>query len=399
MDVGRILVRAAVGGYRLGSYVMLAFIGAVLLIAPWWALSGIPVMAVLFAALGVWFDVGALDDLFAWTPARLRWVIVRLAILSHLVAGVWGVVAWARPIDPSWTLLAGSEEWNSPRIVFSSVDGFVVQAGGGNVWAHGDDGWRDLGGPPGGDAWEFCAAPDGTLWTAPRGTARLDQRDPATGRWRSLGRPPGELRSLAVGASELFAVVDGALHRLDMAKGTWSEEQFEGRVHTVALGGGTAVALGTAWWSREGEAGEWLSEPAPEAIVYFYGAVAGGWRYARHGNIWSTDLRVAPPGRLFEPRTPPVSDMRVMVPDPADGSRVIAGSWGEGIWASDDGGATWTALGLERVQAGGLAVDWRSGVVCVASHNTIWDRGVYCRRLPLGHPSAGSELMAPTGSP
>ena len=51
VDVGRILVRAAVGGYRLGSYVMLAFIGAVLLIAPWWALSGIPAMAVLFAVM------------------------------------------------------------------------------------------------------------------------------------------------------------------------------------------------------------------------------------------------------------------------------------------------------------------------------------------------------------
>ncbi|PCC70806.1 hypothetical protein SAMN02745121_02728 [Nannocystis exedens] len=399
VSVQGILVRAARGVYVCWSYVELAFAGAFLFIAPWWALRGIPAMAVLLAALGVGFDLGRLADMLAWAPAWVRRAAVGLAVASHVLVGGWGVVEWSRPIDPAWAPLAGSADWSDPLLVFSQVDGFVVQSGGGRVLAWTDDDWRDLGEPPGGRAWEFHAAPDGALWTAPVGVARLDRRDPVSGQWRSIGRPAGELKSLTVGGGELLVTVDGALHRLDLAKGTWSKEQIAGRVEQVALGGGSAVVLGGSWWSRDG-GGEWVDRTPPErGDGWFYPAVGGGWRYAWHSGVWSSDLYVAPPGRSFEPRTPPAPDLRVMVPDPDDGARVIAGSWGQGVWGSDDGGATWTALGLERVQVRSLAVDWRRGVVCAASSNTIWDRGVFCRELPHGQPSGVSEPTAPTGSP
>ncbi|WAS93783.1 hypothetical protein [Nannocystis punicea] len=399
MSVGSILVRVARGIYFGFSYLTLAFIGVVLLVAPWWALRGIPAMAVLFAALGLWFDTGALVEMLARAPAAVRRVLVGLAVASHLVVGGWAVVEWWRPIDPAWTLLAGSEEWNDPLVVFSAVDGFVVHSGGGRVWARTGDDWRDLGEPPGGRAWQFHTAPDGALWTAPAGTARLDRRDPITGQWRSVGRPAGELNALAVGADEVLATVGGALHRLDMSKKTWSKVQLEGRVDEAAVGGATAVVLGRSWWSREGS-GEWIQRTPSALDGWYYPAVGGGgWRYAWHSGMWSSDLRVAPPGRSFESRTPPAPDLRVVLPDPDDGARVIAGSWGQGVWGSEDGGATWSALGLERVQVRSLAVDWRRGVVCAASANTIWDRGVFCRELPHGQPSGGSEPQAPTGSP
>ena len=172
-----------------------------------------------------------------------------------------------------------------------------------------------------------------------------------------------------------------------------------GRVESLALGGGTAVALGASWWSREGQGGEWVEDTPSDKDGYYYAAVGGrGWRYAWHSGMWSSDLHVAPPGRSFERRTPPAPDVRVIVAHPDDGARVVAGSWGQGVWGSDDGGATWTALGLERVQVRSLAVDWRRGVVCAASSNTIWDRGVFCRNVPHGQPS-GAAVEHSRGTP
>jgi hypothetical protein len=395
VSAGDVVVRGARWFYRGFMYVQLVFIGVFVLVGPWWALrGGLAGAALLCAALGLLFDTRALPELLEWAPARLQRAAVRVAVASHGVAAGWALLWIAWPIDRAWTPLADSENWSDPIVGFSQVDGFVVHTGGGRVWARSGDDWRDLGEPPGGRAWEFHVAPDGALWTAPQGTARLDRRDPATGRWHSLGRPAGELKALAVGADELLVTVGGALHRLDLARGTWSKEQaMTGRVESLALGGGTAVALGASWWSREGQGGEWvdLTRPDEASLDYYYAAVGGrGWRYAWHSGLWSSDLQVAAPGRSFERRTPPAPDVRVIVAHPDDGARVVAGSWGQGVWGSDDGGATWTALGLERVQVRSLAVDWRRGVVCAASSNTIWDRGVFCRNVPHGQPSGSS---------
>jgi len=394
------LARGARAFYRGFMILQLAFIGVFVLVGPWWALrGGLTGAVLLLAALGLFFDTRALGELLAWAPAWLQRWAIRLAVASHVIAAGWALVWMWRPIDPAWTPLAGAEDWNDPIIVFSVVDGFVVHTGGGRTWAWSDDAWRDLGEPPGGRSWEFHAGRDGALWTAPRGTARLDRRDPSTGRWHTLGRPAGELSSLAVGADELLVAVSGALHRFDMAQRTWSKEQGPtGRVESLAFGGATAVALGWSWWSREG-LGEWVDVTPPDRDGYYYAAVGGrGWRYAWHSGIWSSDLHVAPPGRSFERRTPPAPDVRVIVADPDDGTRVVAGSWGQGVWGSDDGGATWMPLGLDRVQVRSLAVDWHRGVVCAASSNTIWDRGVFCRNVPHGQPS-GAVVEGSRGTP
>lgn len=389
------LARGVYVGFML---LQLVFIGVFLLVGPWWALrGGLPGAVLLLAGLGLFFDFRGLDVLLERAPAAVRRGCMRVAVASHLVAIGWALVLMLRPIDPAWTLLPDSENWSDPIVAFAGDDGFVVHTGGGRVWGRTVDGWRDLGEPPGGRSWEFLAGSDGALWSAPRGTPRLDRRDPATGQWRSLGRPDGELKSLAVGEGELLVTVGGALHRLDMAEGTWSKEQsLAGRVEQAALGGGTAVALGGSWWSRGGT-GAWVESPRPEGLSWYYPAVGGGgWRYAWCSGMWSSDLRVAPPGQPFAPRTPPTPDLRVVVPHPESGARVVAGSWGQGVWASDDGGATWSALGLERVQVRSLAVDWRRSVVCAASSNTIWNRGVFCRDLPHGQPSGAATT---TGSP
>jgi hypothetical protein len=376
----------------------LVVIGAFVLVGPWWALrGGLLAGALLIAGLGLLFDLRGLDLLLEWTPAPVQRACVRVAVASHLVAAGWAIASMLRPLDPAWVMLPGSDEWSDPLVVFAGDDGFVVQTGGGHMLAWTGAGWRSLGEPPGGRAWEFVAGPDGALWTAPRGVARLDRRDPGAGEWRSLGRPPGELTDLAIGDDELLVAVGGALHRLDMSQRSWSKvHEVTGRIGGVAVGGGAALAVGSRWWSRDA-AGVWTDvTPAGVTGRWTSPAVGGGWRYAWHSGLWSSDLRAAPSGRSFEPRTPPAPDLRVLVVDPADGSRVLAGSWGQGVWGSTDGGESWSALGLERVQVRSLAVDWRRGVVCAASSNILWGRGVYCRDLPSGQSSV--DTMA-TGTP
>lgn len=388
-------LRRAVVGF---SLLQLWIIGVFVLVGPWWALrGGLPGAALLLAGLGLLFDWRALDVLLERAPAFVQRASVRVAVASHLIAAGSAIFLIFRPLDPAWTMLAGSDSWTDPLVVFTGSDGFVVQTGSGRMLTWTGDDWRGLGEPPGSRAWEFHVGPDGALWTAPRGISRLDRRDPVTGAWRSLGRLPGELTALAVGDDELLVAVDGGLHHLDLSQGTWSQvQEVTGRSASVAVGGGSAVAIGSRWWSRD-STGAWIDVTPAGVDGWTYTAVGGGgWRYAWHSGIWSSDLHAAPPGRLFEPRTPPAPDLRVLVADPTDGARVIAGSWGQGVWGSSDGGASWSTLGLERVQVRRLAVDWRRGVVCAASANMIWSRGVYCRDLPHGQSSA--DMMA-TGTP
>ena len=46
-----------------------------------------------------------------------------------------------------------------------------------------------------------------------------------------------------------------------------------------------------------------------------------------------------------------------LVADPDDGRRVWAGTWGEGVFVSGDGGASWADFGLQRIQVRSMAID------------------------------------------
>lgn len=373
------------------TLLQVAVIGAFVLVGPWFALrGGLPGAMVLVAALGLLFDVKAFDVLLGWLPARAQAVVVRLSIAAHLAALVIGAVLWVLPVDPAWRVLSGSEPASDPRVVFGADGALVMHTGAGQLLRRREVDWWDLLGP-GEFAWEFHVGPDGALWTAPRGSTRIDRYDPQADSWRAIGRPAGELDSLAVGTGELLAAIGGRLHRADMASGTWSEVREVGRhVRSAAIApdGDLALVFAERWWSREG--GVWTDVTPDEPELGFPEAFVGGggWRYALVGGLWSGALWVAPPGAGFRRVSVPVSDLRMLAPHPRDGRRVLAGSWGQGVWSSEDGGETWTSLGLERVQVRSLAVAWARGEVCAASSNTFFARGVFCRSLQGGHPSA-----------
>lgn len=366
------------------TIVQLVFIGVFLLVGPWWTLvTGLPGAAMLLAALGLLFDWHALEVLLAWLPAWARRFGVRLSALAHLTVLLGGVWLVTRPIDPAWELQPGTDGVSDPILALRPDGALLVHGGGGSVRRQGDDGWwYDLG-APGFFGWEFHATPDGALYVAPRDMQRIDRYDPKEESWRAIGRPQGELRSLAVGTGELLAAIGDRLHRLDMSERTWSQVQaVSGPIYTVALApeGDGALALGGRWWSREG--GAWVDVTPPDEDLGFPNAASiggGGWRYVVLGGFMGGDVYAAGPGEGFRRLGPPAGDVRVMVPDPGRGERVLAGSWGQGVWVSLDGGGSWAPLGLERVQVRSLVVDWRRGQVCAASSNLMWDKGVFCR--------------------
>ena len=362
--------------------VKLAVLGVFVLVGPWMALrSGLPGAAVLIAGIGLLFDWRALDVLLERLSARAQRAVVRTSVAVHLAALAIGGVLVVWPLDPAWTLLSGSEPASDPRLVFGADGALVMHTGAGQLLLRRETDWWDLLGPRE-FAWEFRVGPDGSLWTAPRGVQRIDRYDPRTDSWRAIGRPEGELDSLAVGTGELLAAIGGRLHRADMVLGTWSEVQEVGRrVRGVALapGGDLALVCAERWWEREG--GEWVDVTPDEPDLGFPDPFVGGggWRYVLDGGVWSGSLWAAPPGDGFRRVTLPVPDVRVLAADPKDGRRVVAGSWGQGVWFSEDAGETWSSGGLERVQVRSLAVNWARGEVCAASSNLIFSRGVFCR--------------------
>lgn len=361
-----------------------AFIGVFVMVGPWWTVTtGLPGAAMLLAALGLLFDVTALGVLIERLPARAQRVIVKIAALQHVgvfLSGAWLV---AQPVDPAWTLQAGTDTVSDPLLAFGTDGALLVHGGGGSVRRQGDDGWwYDLH-APGFFGWEFHATPDGALYVGPREPQRIDRYDPREQTWRLIGRPAGALKDLAIGTGEIMAVIDSRLHRLDMVNGTWSEVKSVGRAEAVALApvGDGALVAGRRWWWREG--GEWVDVTPPGELgfpndIYVGG---GGWRYALLGGFMGGEVVVAGPGEEFRRVDSPVGDPRVLVVDPVDGRRVIVGSWGQGVWVSRDAGASWTALGLPKIQVRSLAYARRSGRLCAASSNLMWDKGVFCRVL------------------
>lgn len=370
-------------GFNGFMLLQLAFVGVFVMVGPWWTLTtGLPGAAMLLAALGLLFDGMAFGALLGRLPERAQLIIIKMSALQHLgvlLCGAWWV--W-QPVDPSWALQPGTDGVNDPQLVFQ--DGaLVVHGGAGSVRRQGDDGWwYDLH-APGFYGWEFHATADGALYIGPREPQRIDRYDPQEKTWRLIGRPAGPLDELAIGTGEIMATIRSRLHRLDMSGRTWSEVTEVGRVHAVALApdGDGAFAAGSRWWWREG--GEWVDVTPPGEFgfpneVYVGG---GGWRYALLGGFMGGDMMVAGPGEAFRRAESPVADPRVMIVDPERGERVIVGSWGQGVWVSRDGGASWTALGLWKIQVRSLAYDRQSGRLCAASSNLMWDKGVFCRVL------------------
>jgi photosystem II stability/assembly factor-like uncharacterized protein len=159
-----------------------------------------------------------------------------------------------------------------------------------------------------------------------------------------------------------------------------SEAQVKPSVSSSLFTGISFRSVGPAWAS--GRIADLAVNPGNHSEIY--AAIASGniWKSENNGTTWK-----------------PIFDkygayaIGCIVIDPNNHHVIWAGTgennhqralgWGDGVYRSDDGGASWKNMGLkESRQIGGIAIDPRnSDVVYVAAEGSVWgpggDRGLY----------------------
>jgi len=158
------------------------------------------------------------------------------------------------------------------------------------------------------------------------------------------------------------------------------ESQIKPSVSTSFFSAVSFRSVGPAWAS--GRIADLAVNPSNHSEIY--AAVASG-------NIWKSENN----GTTWEPIFDKYGAYAIgcIVIDPGNHNVVWAGTgennhqralgWGDGVYRSDDAGASWKNMGLkESRQIGGIAIDPRnSDVVYVAAEGSVWgpggERGLY----------------------
>lgn len=162
------------------------------------------------------------------------------------------------------------------------------------------------------------------------------------------------------------------------AKG--SETQIKPSVPTSLFSGISFRSVGPAWAS--GRIADLAVNPSNHSEIY--AAIASG-------NIWKSDNNGTTWKPIFDKYG--AYALGCIVIDPSNHNVVWAGTgennhqralgWGDGVYRSDDAGASWKNMGLkESRQIGGIAIDPRnSDVIYVAAEGSAWgpggERGLY----------------------
>ena len=183
----------------------------------------------------------------------------------------------------------------------------------------------------------------------------------------------------------LVIILAGSFSLSAQKKETKKEEkgssgQIKPSVSSSLFSGITFRSVGPAWAS--GRIADLAVNPSDHSEIY--AAIASGniWKSVNNGTTWN-----------------PVFDkygayaVGCIVIDPNNNNVVWAGTgennhqralgWGDGVYRSDDAGASWKNMGLkESRQIGGIAIDPRnSNVVYVAAEGSVWgpggERGLY----------------------
>lgn len=125
--------------------------------------------------------------------------------------------------------------------------------------------------------------------------------------------------------------------------------------------------------------------PDDPSTIYVATASGGLWKSVNRGITWSNLWEHMPTSTFGDVAIAP-SDSRILYAGTGEQQNRQSTSWGNGVYRSDDGGVTWTHLGLEetrhtgRVQVHPTDPD----VVYVAALGNLWraspDRGVYRSR-------------------
>ena len=362
----------------------LAVWAAFLLVAPAVCLQrGLVGAAVLLGLLGLLLDVAALAVLLGWTRGWAP-AIRRGMMLYHLGIAIVGGALVLRPIDARWTVLVGSEGLENAAVA-GAPDGLLVLGGGElRLFGRGQEA-RSLA-YPGPFAWLALGSADGAVWVVPRDAPQVFRR--MGDEWTASPRPGGSVDAFAAGPTRLWLVAEGGLYTRGPEDVRWdrSEDCPGATGVAVAPDDESRVLVVGRRWCVSGDGGRVWSEATPAAAEFegFPEAAqgGGGWQYVYSSGMWRSTLHVRGPGEAgFVRRAAPASDVRVMVADPDDGRRVWAGTWGEGVFVSGDGGASWADFGLQRIQVRSMAIDPVARTIAAASSNTIFDKGVFVRAI------------------
>lgn len=159
--------------------------------------------------------------------------------------------------------------------------------------------------------------------------------------------------------------------KADEKKDPWNADTFSG----LELRG-----IGPALTS--GRITDFVVDPNDRSILYAAAAAAGIWKSTNRGITWKP---------IFDGEA--VFSVGCLAIDPKDSLTLWAGSgennsqrsvsWGDGVYKSIDGGATWKNMGLGKSEhIGKILIDPRdSNVVWVAAQGPLWapggDRGLY----------------------
>ena len=324
-----------------------------------------------------WFQSNAEGGLVDAIAARVPERTVAQFVARH-------VADESQPIDPRWTLLPDTADLVNAA-VSPAPDGLLV-LGGGDLRLHArGEPPRSLA-YPGPFSFVAHATADGVVWVVPRDDAQIFRRRGDT--WDALPRPAGNVGALAGGPARLWLVAARGLFTLRPGAVRWDRSDACPDATAVAVAPDDedhVLVVGRRWCASTDGGRTWTERTPPaEQFELFPEATlgAGGWQYVYSSGMWRSTLHVRGPGEpAFGERAAPAGDVRVLVADPNDGRRVWAGTWGEGVFFSADGGASWSDFGLQRVQIRTLAIDPVAQTIAAASSNTIFDQGVYVRSI------------------
>ena len=125
--------------------------------------------------------------------------------------------------------------------------------------------------------------------------------------------------------------------------------------------------------------------PADPSTIYVATASGGLWKSVNRGITWTSIWEHMPVSTFGDLAIAP-TDPRILYAGTGEQQNRQSTSWGNGVYRSDDAGATWRHLGLEETHhTGRVQVDPTDpDIVYVAALGNLWrstpDRGVYRSR-------------------
>ena len=122
--------------------------------------------------------------------------------------------------------------------------------------------------------------------------------------------------------------------------------------------------------------------PGDPSTIYVATASGGLWKSTNRGVTWSNLWEHMPTSTFGDVAIAP-SDPQIVYAGTGEQQNRQSTSWGNGVYRSDDGGVSWTHLGLEETRHTGKVVVHPENpeIVYVAALGNLWrsspDRGVY----------------------